>query len=62
MQSIHPIHSVSGYLSASDPRAHFGLGPATRADRVEIRWPDGEIQELEDVAADQILEVVQGAS
>lgn len=59
-RSIHPVHAVTGYLSASDPRAHFGLGSATRAERVEIRWPDGEVQELADVAADQILEVVQG--
>jgi hypothetical protein len=62
VKSIHPVHSVSGYLSASDPRAHFGLGPAARADHVEIRWPDGGVKELEAVAADQILEVVQGAS
>ena len=60
-QAIHPVHAVSGYLSASDPRPHFGLGTAERADRVEIRWPDGEVQELVDVATDQILEVVQGA-
>ena len=59
-RSIHPVHAVTGYLSASDPRAHFGLGNATRAERVEIRWPDGEVQELAQVAADQILEVVQG--
>ena len=60
-QSIQPVHAVSGYLSASDPRPHFGLGTAERADRVEIRWPDGQVQEFSDVATDQILEVVQGA-
>ena len=60
-RSILPVHGVSGYLSANDPRAHVGLGTATRAERVEIRWPDGELQELGPVAADQILEVVQGA-
>ena len=60
-RSLHPVHGVFGYLSASDPRAHFGLGAAERADRVKIRWPDGEEQVLESVPADQILEVVQGA-
>ena len=60
-QSIQPVHAVSGYLSASDPRPQFGLGTAERADRVEIRWPDGQVQELSDVATNQILEVVQGA-
>jgi hypothetical protein len=61
LRSIQPVHSVTGYLSASDPRAHFGLGAAERADTVEIRWPDGEVQTLEAVAGNQILEVVQGA-
>jgi hypothetical protein len=56
------VHAVAGYLSANDPRPNFGLGSAGQADRVEIRWPDGEVQQLETVAADQILEVVQGAS
>ena len=60
-RSIHPVHGVFGYLSASDPRPHFGLGATDRADRVEIRWPDGEEQLLEAVPANQILEVVQGA-
>ena len=60
-RSVHPVHGVFGYLSTSDPRPHFGLGAAEQADRVEIRWPDGENQVLEGVAANQILEVVQGA-
>ena len=61
MHSIYPVHGVFGYLSASDPRPHFGLGAADRADRVEIRWPDGQEQLLEAVPANQILEVVQSA-
>ena len=61
MHSIHPVHGVFGYLSASDPRPHFGLGAADRADRVEIHWPDGQEQLLEAVPANQILEVVQSA-
>jgi hypothetical protein len=48
------IRSSSGYLSQSDPRAHFGLGSATKAD-VEIRWPNGRIQELKGVPANQVL-------
>jgi len=58
---VHPVHGVFGYLSASDPRPHFGLGAADQADRVEIRWPDGQEQLLEAVPANQILEVVQSA-
>ncbi len=55
----HDLCPVTGYLSQADPRAHFGLGGATRADVVEIRWPDGRTTRLEDVPADQTLRVVQ---
>ena len=50
--------SGGSYLSSSDPRLHFGLGEATQA-TVEIHWPDGALQTMEAVAADQILHVVQ---
>ncbi len=50
--------SGGSYLSSSDPRLHFGLGRATQA-TVEIRWPDGRLQKMEEVAADQILHIVQ---
>jgi enediyne biosynthesis protein E4 len=46
----------SGGTSSSNERAvHFGLGPATAIDRVEIRWPSGTQQTIDDVAADQRL-------
>jgi hypothetical protein len=44
------------YLSASDGRVHFGLGSQTRA-QIEIQWPSGKRQSLEDVAADRIIAV-----
>jgi enediyne biosynthesis protein E4 len=44
------------YISASDKRLHFGLGPAEVA-KVEVRWPSGTRQVLENVKADQFLEV-----
>jgi hypothetical protein len=54
---VEPVIAVNGYLTSSDPRPHFGLGQATKADSVEIVWPDGAKQILENVAADQILKV-----
>lgn len=51
------IRSSSGYLSQSDPRAHFGLGDSTKVDRVEISWPGGRTQILKNVAANQVLTV-----
>jgi enediyne biosynthesis protein E4 len=44
------------YQSAGDPRVHFGLGAARHA-TVEILWPGGRKQILENVAADRILTV-----
>jgi enediyne biosynthesis protein E4 len=48
--------TTGSYLSASDKRLHFGLGPAGAA-KVEIVWPSGIRQTLNDVHADQILEI-----
>jgi hypothetical protein len=48
--------STVGYLSASDKRLHFGLGTADKA-KVEVVWPSGIHQTLNDVHADQFLEV-----
>jgi hypothetical protein len=48
--------STGSYLSSSDKRLHFGLGELEKA-KVEIRWPSGIHQTLNDVHADQFLEV-----
>ena len=48
--------SAGSYLSASDKRLHFGLGTADKA-KVEINWPSGIHQTLNDVHVDQFLEV-----
>jgi hypothetical protein len=58
---VREVTPVNGYLSQGDFRVHLGLGPATKADRIEIRWLDGRTQTLTDVAADQVFKVVQEA-
>ena len=50
--------TAGSYESANDKRPHFGLGTATTA-KVEIVWPSGIRQTLNDVHADQFLEVVE---
>jgi len=40
--------------------AHFGLGPRTQVDRLEIRWPSGQADVLTDVPADQKIRVFEG--
>jgi hypothetical protein len=48
------VQAGSSYLSSEDPRLHFGIGRATRAD-LTIRYPDGRTTRLRDVRADRIL-------
>jgi hypothetical protein len=54
------IQSGSSYLGQSDLRAHFGLGPALRADRLEIVWPSGTRERFDNVAANQIVTLEEG--
>jgi hypothetical protein len=52
--------STSGsYLSACDRRVHFGLGVDAAVKTIEIRWPTGTVQRLENVTANQILAIVE---
>jgi hypothetical protein len=55
------VRSGGSYCSEDERVARFGLGAATRADRVEVRWPTGRVQELRDVAADQVLTITEPA-
>ncbi len=54
-QSVYAT-TAGSYLSASDGRLHFGLGPEKEA-TVEIVWPGGRTQRIEHVAADQFLTI-----
>ncbi|HEY8233005.1 MAG TPA: CRTAC1 family protein [Vicinamibacteria bacterium] len=51
------VTTAVGYLSASDKRLLVGLGSASTASLVEVRWPSGAVQTLRDVAAGQTLEL-----
>ena len=57
-QYNHMTSSV-GYVSSSYGPVHFGLGADTVADRVEIHWPAGIAQTLQDIPADQVLKVTE---
>jgi hypothetical protein len=45
------------FCSEHDPRFHFGLGPAARAERLTVTWPGGGTTVLEDVAPDRLVRV-----
>ncbi len=52
----------SGFLSQSDPRLLFGLGAAERAEWVEVTWPGGATQRVENVSAGTTIRIVEGES
>jgi hypothetical protein len=59
VRQIAEVRGGSSYLSQNDLRLHFGLGKFTKIDSVEIRWPSGKLETLENVAADAIYTVVE---
>ncbi len=54
------VLAQSSYLSVNDRRLHFGLGAATSAS-LEIRWPNGAVEEIANVAAGQLVVIREGS-
>jgi len=54
------VRSGGSYLSQSDTRLHFGLGSASRIQSVVVRWPSGQEDRMENLAADHFYGVKEG--
>ena len=50
----------TSYMSASDPRIHFGLGKRTKIESLQITWPSGQVDKLANVPIDTIIAVKEG--
>jgi len=59
---VHVEQAKGGgsYMSASDPRIHFGLGKHTKIESLEITWPSGQVDRLSDLPVDKIVTVKEG--
>jgi hypothetical protein len=57
---IDEVRSGGSYLSQNDLRLHFGLGKHDRIDKVEIFWPSGATETLNQLAADRFYSVTEG--
>jgi hypothetical protein len=57
---IDEVMSGSSYYSQNDLRLHFGLGKASRVDRITVRWPSGEEESVSDVAVNQVVRIREG--
>ena len=53
------VDAGNGFRSQGDLRLHFGLGDASQASRVEIRWPSGKIQTLENLEANHVHDITE---
>jgi hypothetical protein len=60
MTQTDEIHSGGSYLSQNDTRLHFGLGSARKIDSVEIRWPSGKIDRMNNLPADNYYYLLEG--
>jgi hypothetical protein len=54
------VLSGGSYLSSNDMRVHFGLGKATKVDKVEIHWPDRSVELVKLPAVDRIFTITEG--
>ncbi len=59
-QQMQEVRSGGGYLSQSDFRLHFGLGKATSAQVVEVRWPGGLVERFEHCASNRVMTIKEG--
>jgi hypothetical protein len=55
------LRSGSSYLSSSELVLTFGLGSSSKADTIEVRWPSGATDHLNNISADQILTIREGS-
>jgi hypothetical protein len=56
------INPAGSFLSSNDARAHFGLGSVEHVDRIEVRWPDGTVENFHGYDADQQIELSKGST
>ena len=54
---LSAITPYRGYMSSSQPMAHFGLGKHAKVDKITVTWPDKKQSILTNVNSNQILEI-----
>jgi hypothetical protein len=57
---MEEVRAGGSYISTNDPRLHFGLGPDAIIEKVEVRWPNGVVETLNNLASDTLYTIVEG--
>jgi hypothetical protein len=53
------LYSATGYNSQDDPTLNFGLARKKHVDSIEVIWPSGKTQRLEDLEPGQVVTIVE---
>jgi enediyne biosynthesis protein E4 len=61
MVQVDQAKGGTSYMSASDPRIHFGLGKRANVDSLVVTWPSGAVDKIANVPVDSIIAVKEGA-
>lgn len=56
---VREMNPVRGYLASDNPAVHFGLGDATKIDRMKVTWPDGSSQSFKDLDTGRIYRIIE---
>ena len=59
LRQYQHVTTANGIYSASEKRVHFGLGSEDAVKSIEILWPGGTRQTLQDIQADRILKITE---
>jgi hypothetical protein len=54
------VISGGGYCSQNEMTLHFGLGAASRVDKLEIKWPSGHTEKIEIPSIDKTVTIIEG--
>ncbi len=57
LEQTQELTLTRGYQSSLEPILHFGLGDEDQVEEVRVTWPDGKVQEIKRVRADQLVEI-----
>jgi hypothetical protein len=57
---LRDVHSASGYLSGNPSRVHFGFPVGAALQFLEVRWPDGTVTLISDLAPNTFIEIEYG--
>ncbi len=60
LRLVDQVRSGASYLSQSDMRLFFGLGTRRRVDRLEVLWPSGLVEAVEDLRVNQEITLTEG--